>query len=179
MSIHYENESVDSSDKNDPKGHFAAPNAVDPNQFTCHYYAGSPGPEYWICLVKVKQIINSTTLKIEVFRTNGKLGPNAVDVSLNDITQVWRRTPSTVDQEVPGQGPLTAGQCLVLCITDKVVSAAGIDSGQELFGKHPWGGDATLLEAFREMAKRLAHDIGSGTLPKTQAAKAKYPDLFL
>lgn len=176
MSIHYDDRAASNAD-NKPQGHFAEPNAVDPNQLTVLYYAGSPGPEYWICVVKVVQVINNTTLKIGVFRTNGTLGPNNVDVHLNDITEVWRRNPSTVDQAVVGQGPLTAGQCLVLCISDKVVAAAGINSGQEAFGKHPWGGDATLLDAFREMAKRLEHEIGS--LPKTQAAKAKYPDLFL
>jgi hypothetical protein len=155
-----------------PQGHFPDPHPAQ-DDFEVSWFTGSASPEYWVCVVKVINIAGNT-LEISVFAKNGQPAPARIKVDLDDLDQVWRHAPSTV-KPAPGQPPLSAGECIILCISDAKVAEAGLDGESEKFAKHPFAGGETIRRAFREIRKNFA---GLDNLPSIQLLRSTRPELF-
>jgi hypothetical protein len=176
MGISYDDSA--NSGNNKPPGHFPDPDPENKN-VTIKYDADLAITEYWICLAEVVEIVDNNNLRINLFKKNGKRGGQVASVDLNNLGQVWRALPSTIDQNVANQPPLKVKDCVVLCVTDKVANDAGISAPKAEFQKHPWaGGVVGAKAALREMTRYLKDKITSGDLPATAALMANYPWLF-
>ena len=152
-----------------PRGRFPAPG---PNAEFKFWKDAVPAPAYTVCIVRIVAIAASERVKIQFLSKTGDVLGLPVDIDVNDRDMVWPTFPSTIVTQRPTGsadptlGPLPASvaglqnnDCAVLCVTDDVLTQAGLTAPQVGFIKFPFTeDDLTATNQALAVENRLLRD---------------------